>query len=347
MRIYAIGGFDNNQGLLKTIEIYDPSTPATGWLTINTIIPTNRFGFVATSTPGRLHVLGGVDGNSGNSSALQDIYEPASGWMSPAPAPMPTARYTLAAVTGPDGLVYALGGLDKVGVPNPVSLTTVEAYDPANDSWKTTRQLAQMPTPRGNLAAVTHPNGLIYAIGGTNGSELLPTVDAYDPANNVWNAQKPPPLPTGLWPIAAAVDSNGRICVFGGSAENENLHTTVFTYDPTTADAAWQLQAPLIVQRFEPAAATGPDGLVYAIGGVFGEQELNGSVEVYTYDPCDYIESRIDAVANEIDDLMTLLQDPDTLPKQRTAIEKAIAELKVQRKALLAELQRCQKGAQQ
>ena len=40
--------------------------------------------------------------------------------------PMPTARYALTAVTGPDGRLYAIGGYDSNGS----SLNTMEAYTP-------------------------------------------------------------------------------------------------------------------------------------------------------------------------------------------------------------------------
>jgi hypothetical protein len=44
---------------------------------------------------------------------------------------MPTMRAALAAATGPDGRIYAMGGLDSGD--NIVS--TVEAYDQATNSW--------------------------------------------------------------------------------------------------------------------------------------------------------------------------------------------------------------------
>src|SRR6266699_2790283 len=95
--------------------------------------------------------------------------------------PLPTARNGPAAVLGPDGRIYALGGVNSSG-----NLTTVEAYDPRTKSWTA---VASLPTARYNLAAALGPDGRIYAIGGTtktNGS--LPTVEAYDPRTNTWTA---------------------------------------------------------------------------------------------------------------------------------------------------------------
>src|SRR5207302_4087591 len=81
-------------------------------------------------------------------------------------ASMPTARAALAAVTGADGRIYAIGGFSATrGFVN-----TVEAYTPSTNSWST---VAPMPTPRALLAATTGPDGRIYAIGGVNFASTL------------------------------------------------------------------------------------------------------------------------------------------------------------------------------
>src|SRR5579864_1695745 len=49
-------------------------------------------------------------------------------------------------------------------------------------------QKVPMPTARANLA-VGVVNNILYAVGGTNGSRLLNTVEAYDPATNTWTAK--------------------------------------------------------------------------------------------------------------------------------------------------------------
>jgi serine/threonine-protein kinase len=75
-------------------------------------------------------------------------------------ASMPTARSLLAAVTGPDGRIYAIGGENASG-----RLGTVEVYDPSTNKWTT---VAPMPTARNHLAATMGPDNLIYAIGGVS-----------------------------------------------------------------------------------------------------------------------------------------------------------------------------------
>src|SRR5260370_32217226 len=58
--------------------------------------------------------------------------EPPVGSWSPV-ASMPTARFGLAAATGSNGIVYAIGGSSGLAVTTVVN--TVEAYDPTTDSW--------------------------------------------------------------------------------------------------------------------------------------------------------------------------------------------------------------------
>src|SRR6516164_2621961 len=72
--------------------------------------------------------------------------------------PMPTGRAWPAAATGPDGIIYVVGGYDDTG-----DLNVLESYDPKSRQWTT---LAPMPTARSALAAATGLDGRIYAIGG-------------------------------------------------------------------------------------------------------------------------------------------------------------------------------------
>ena len=102
---------------------------------------------------------------------------------------MNTARGALAAASGSDGL-HALGGAASWGGP---VLATHEIYDPATNVWSPAQS---MPTARAGHAAVTGPDGLIYAIGGADDpfgdpGSFLATVEAYDPATGgPWPTRK-------------------------------------------------------------------------------------------------------------------------------------------------------------
>jgi N-acetylneuraminic acid mutarotase len=184
-------------------------------------------------------------------------------------AAMPTVRYGLAAATGLDGRIYAIGGVDS----SSSTLSTVEAYDPTTNTWTA---VAPMPTARYGSAAVTGPDGKIYAIGGlSSSSSILSTVDAYDPSTNTWTTLAP--MPTTRYLLAAVTGPDGKIYAIGGY--NGGILSTVEAYDPSTN--TWTAVAPMPTARYGLVAATGPDGRIYAIGGNNG-----GSVStVEVYDP--------------------------------------------------------------
>ena len=171
------------------------------------------------------------------------------------------SAFLVAAVTGPDGFVYALGGWVGGGGGSNQVLAVVEAYDPATNAWA---PKAPMPTPRAGLAAVT-AGGLIYALGGGDGvGSPLATVETYDPKTDKWTSGSP--LPAARTGLAAAVGPNGQIYAIGGNAADGTSTASVYSYDPATPAAGWAQQDPLSTERALLAAATGP-GLVYAIGG--------------------------------------------------------------------------------
>jgi hypothetical protein len=259
-RIYAIGGGDlSGNAILKSVETYDTSTPDENWLPINPM-NTARAGLAAASGSDGLHALGGVNPFiAGGILKTHEIYDPAIGLWSPAPS-MSTPREYLAAATGPDGLIYAIGGLNIDASGQAQYLDTVEAYDPATRAWISPAPQA-MPTPRAELAAVTGLNGLIYAIGGANSAGELSTVEAFDTSTGKW-ATVNESLPVANAGLAAAVDRQGLIYAIGG-AQN-----TVYSYDPAHPTAPWTEQGALLTLQLLPGAATGPDGLIYAIGGI-------------------------------------------------------------------------------
>jgi hypothetical protein len=90
------------------------------------------------------------------------------------------------------------------------------------------------------------------------------------------------------------------------------------------------------------AAATGPDGLVYAIGGSAppaGALAVTGDVEAYTYDKCDYIEYEIQGVEQQIAALHSDL--PDLPPQALAGARKQLISLGQQVLALEKALKAC------
>jgi WD40 repeat protein len=183
---------------------------------------------------------------------------------------MPTARGGLAAVTGPDGRIYAIGG----NAPGK-SLNTVEAYDPTTNTWAT---VANMPTARVYLTAATGPDGRIYAIGGYQESDgkRLDTVEAYDTKTKTWSTVAS--LPTARNALAAATGPDGRIYAIGGHNGGGMLNT-VEAYNPSTNK--WTVVSNMGTGRGQLAATTGRDGRIYVIGG--GNVSFLNTVEALSF----------------------------------------------------------------
>jgi N-acetylneuraminic acid mutarotase len=164
--IYAVGGHDGTNAL-NTVEIYDPVS--NGW-SAGTAMPTAREKLTVSAVNGKIYAIGGhgssVLGVVEEYDAANDQWSNCGGTC----ATLPTARKS-AASAAVLGKIYVIGGAGP--------LATVEAFDPAANSWATK---TAMPTAREQLGvAVEETLGHIYAIGGWSGSAPLAAVELYDP----------------------------------------------------------------------------------------------------------------------------------------------------------------------
>jgi hypothetical protein len=288
-------------------------------------MPTARSAVAAATNPGRIHVLGGFSGVA-DVLTTHEVYEPANDSWSTA-APLPSPRGAFAAVTGPDGLIYAIGGYDGN---NP--LATVDAYDPASDTW-----IAKAPlhSPRSWHAAVVGHDGLIYAIGG-GVPAILSSMEAFNITTNTWTTSSYP-LPVATCGLGAAVDPGGLICVIGGdTAPSGGPTPNVYIYNP--AAPGWASQPAMSSGRAALAATTGPDGLIYAIGGTDSTNALT-TVAAFTTDKCYPIEQKIAVVENNLS--ITASNLGDLPPQARAGAEKELAALRAQLVGLERQLKTC------
>jgi PKD repeat protein/N-acetylneuraminic acid mutarotase len=254
-----------------TSDISAQATASMTWAS-KTSMPTRRFspGVVATSS-GKVYVIGGWDGPTGQVLATVEEYDPAADtWTTR--ASMPTAREGLSVVAANNGKIYAIGG-DNETVDR---LATVEEYDPATDTW-TTR--TSMPTARTALGAAAGGNGKIYAIGGAGLTILnLATVEEYDPATDTWTTRAS--MPTARHALGVVTASNGKIYAIGGTnTGNGSSLATVEEYDPSTD--TWVSRADMPTARQSAGVAAGINGRVYVIGGWKYWSEFVNTVEEY------------------------------------------------------------------
>jgi len=260
-----------------------PSSGGTvyGWTTSVTRLPRALSRpAVAVGKDGRIYVFGGGTGDN-HDYATTYVYSPATNrW--PLDTPMPVAREGAQAVTLPDGRIAVLGGGTDCALSSLCSRGTVydrvDVYNPATHAWA---RLAPMLSPRYRFAAVARA-GHIYAIGGSNGTTALATIESYDAATNRWTGGAP--MRVAREGARAVTLPDGRIAVLGGGIGcADNLCTTGAVYDRvdvyTPSSNRWAKLAPMPHPRYRFAAVL-RDGRIYGIGGSDGAAAL-ASTDVY------------------------------------------------------------------
>jgi N-acetylneuraminic acid mutarotase len=252
-RIYVIGGVWAN---LRKVEEYDPATDT--WA-VKADMPTKRTLFATGVVNGKIYVIGGGTSLYASAGATVEEYDPATDtWTQKADMPTPRTRSAASVV---DGKIYVIGGGGGGGASYP-TMSTVEAYDPATDTW--TRQ-ADMPSAR-ELLSTSVVGGKIYAIGGQRQDSVFQgvysTVEMYDPATDRWTKKADTPLPRKVHSACVLKDI---IYVFGGrTVIGARPQSTLFQYDP--AADAWVVGKDM-PYSVAAAGAGSVDGHIYLIGG--------------------------------------------------------------------------------
>lgn len=249
-----------------------------------------RFSHAAAPGPdGRIYALGGQAPTAPAPDPTVEVFDPANasaGWTFA--DQMATPRYQFAAALGPDDRIYALGGLGAA--------KTAEAYTPgANGAPGVWAPIPPMNASRYGLAATTGrgvTDRRVYAIGGVDttatSGNLSPTgsAEAFRPGQGTdpgrWETL--PGMNVARARHTAATGLDGRIYAIGGSTTGGSAGiAAVEVFDPSDRDLGWVEVAPMLRPRSNPAAATGPDGRIYAIGGQNGNTSEK-TVEVYDPD---------------------------------------------------------------
>uniref|UniRef100_A0A8C4NNH5 Kelch-like family member 2 n=1 Tax=Eptatretus burgeri TaxID=7764 RepID=A0A8C4NNH5_EPTBU len=167
-------------------------------------------------------------------------------------------------------------GLPKVmivvGGQAPKAIRSVECYDLKKERWF---HVAELPSRRCR-AGVVALNGLVFAVGGFNGSLRVRTVDIYDPLKDTW--LKAPNLQNRRSTLGAAV-LNGLIYAVGGFDGSTGL-ATVEVFNHKTGE--WTNVAPMNTRR--SSVGVGVVGaFLYAVGGYDGaSRQCLSSVESFS-----------------------------------------------------------------
>ena len=244
-------------------------------------------GPAACSMGGKLYAIGlgwGADGFFLTNLGKVEVYDPlTNAWTALADMPTPRAWVTASVVKNQ---CYVIGGADAGGPNEPPALAAVEAYDPAEDSWRT---VAPLPEPRVSAGSAA-VGGKIYVMGGQTRSWWSATpvasVAIYDPQTNTWSKGADMPTPRTAMGVAAI---DGLIYAAGGNNYDLGIGSSniVERYDP--AANQWSRVADLPEAR-EFLAAVALKGKLYAIGGMPNEDGSfansdPASAKVFRYDP--------------------------------------------------------------
>ena len=235
-------------------------------------IPTARSELSASVVNGLIYVIGGWDGAQPLTTV--EVYNSATNtWKQVADIPTARRRHSTSVV---NGKIYVFGGFTTVerrGVKKQKTLSTVEEYDPATNTWA---KKADMPSSRWALTT-SALNGKIYAIGGaTNVGGTTTLVEVYDPATDTW--AKGTPLLDKRWALTSSV-VNGKIYAFGG--EDFGPQPFVEEYDPATDKWTRKKEMPAPRKWLAPTSPAA-GGKIYVIGGQDGNQPVS---IVEEYDP--------------------------------------------------------------
>ena len=181
-----------NPGDLRTLTVntaFRPGDPNPAW-TVMAPMPTARAAFATAAANGKVYAIGGAILNNCVTVDTVEAYDPVGDvWITGfAPLP-PPLRFRPSGGTL-DNMIYLVGGstLDDFCVHT--VLNTVQAYDPATDSWS---EKPPMQSARAQVGlGVDHVNHLLYAVGGTSSAPdytALATVEVYDPATGMLGVQ--------------------------------------------------------------------------------------------------------------------------------------------------------------
>lgn len=243
-KIWIAGGMTTGGSGLQTVQSYDPQTGA--WQS-QPSLPIPLHHATAATYRGEVVVIGGA------SEALAQASNRVFALRGDSWAELPSlghARAAAAAAVVGDALVV-LGGQNEKQL-----VAQTEVFD--GKSWK---QVADLPTPREHLAAVS--DGVyVYTVGGRflSADKNSAAFERFDPESGEWVKLVDMPSPRGSYG-AAFID--GRIVAVGGE-EPTRVLATVEMYD--IADEKWTILTPLGTPRHgEVVAAVG--STLYCVGG--------------------------------------------------------------------------------
>ncbi|GAB0093798.1 kelch-like ECH-associated protein 1 [Sergentomyia squamirostris] len=164
------------------------------------------------------------------------------------------------------GTFYAVGGRNNTPGSSYDS-DWVDRYNPVTEQW---RPCAPMTVPR-HRVGVAVMDELLYAVGGSAGSEYHNTVECFDPEEDRWSLVQP--MHSKRLGVGVAVVN--RLLYAIGGFDGENRLATVECYHPE--NNAWTRLPSMKLGR-SGAGVAALNQYIYVVGGFDGQSQLS-SVE--------------------------------------------------------------------
>jgi len=217
-QVFAVGGSADGR-MLNTVEVFDIKQNCWAhWFTMPPM-QTKRTLHGSAVGDGKLFICGGCDGI--RDMATCECYDPGSNsweWKDR----MEVGRSDLA-VAAAGGSLYAIGGQNRLQEDGPRAHATVEVFNFYSERWS-----SGLPLHVGRIgltaATIKDDDGLetIYVCGGSDGTDVLATVECYDLQTCQWIEAPSMNVPRLGH---ASVVVNNRLYVIGGSDGKVPLDT--------------------------------------------------------------------------------------------------------------------------
>ncbi|CAG2104237.1 unnamed protein product [Medioppia subpectinata] len=167
----------------------------------------------------------------------------------------------------PHEIILAFGGWQE-GVPS----TLMEAYDLRTNRWFDTKISHDSPRAYHGMQII---DGMVYVIGGTNGTEILNTVQCFNPITRKWFERSPM---GDQRCYVSTVSIDGIIYAMGGHNGRQRIKTCE-KYN--TKEDKWTAFEDMNMSRSDGSAAV-HQNKIYIAGGL-NDQIIENTVECYDF----------------------------------------------------------------
>ena len=253
-QIYNFGG-----GIMTYSNHSVRYDPVTGSSTNLTPMPKALVSPVAAYFMGFIYVAGGrtTDGTTAGILYQYDIQH--NSWS--VRASMPKGVYRAMGVMDDSGKLWVAGGYNSTDA---AATAAVQIYNTVTNSWSNGTSM-----PKAVFSGVGFKaDGNLYVAGGTDGTSVLATVNAFPFSGTAWTAKAAMPS-ANAW-MGVAMGKDGQAYVMGGSPSVGGSFTSAVSstliYNPDSN--SWQSGPALPEKVYGPSTAATSDGAVWRIGGV-------------------------------------------------------------------------------